>query len=298
VLPNGELWEGLKTLRKDNTGYDLKTLLIGAEGTLGIITAAALKLFPLPRNRIACWLGLASPAAAIALLARAQAGFDAQLTAFELICTLSRALVQKHMRGMPHIPVQSPWQVLCEFSGSGEDEGLARRVENFLAASIESGMAQEGIRAGSEAQRQRLWALRENISEAQKREGASIKHDIALPISRIAEFLERVAPLLAKAYPGIRHVAFGHLGDGNLHFNLSMPEDNANRQLLRHQAEVNCVVYDLVHELGGSISAEHGLGQLKREMIRRYKSPVEIAAMTAVKAALDPAGLMNPGKVL
>jgi FAD/FMN-containing dehydrogenase len=298
VLPNGELWEGLKTLRKNNTGYDLKHLLIGAEGTLGMITAAALKLFPLPAFRLVCWLGLASPAAAISLLKRAQARFDAQLTAFELMCPLALHLVRKHMPDAPRLPLEAPWHVLCEFSGNREDTGLQEEVEHFLAACIEQGAAEDGIRADSTAQADTLWALREQISEAQKREGISIKHDIALPISRIAEFLERVAPLLSRTFPGIRHVAFGHLGDGNLHFNLSMPDADLNRQLLARQPEANRLVYDLVHELDGSISAEHGLGQLKRETIRRYKPPAEIAAMIAIKKALDPAGLMNPGKVL
>ncbi|MDR1888173.1 MAG: FAD-binding oxidoreductase [Zoogloeaceae bacterium] len=304
VLPNGELWEGLKALRKNNTGYDLRHLLIGAEGTLGLITAAVLKLFPLPKSRVACWLGLTSPAAAIALLERTQAAFDAQLTAFELICPLSLSLVRQHFSHRAQIAriPHAPWHVLCEFSSSDEESALRERVERFLAAAlengIENGVTQEIILAQTNAQRQNLWGLRENISEAQKKEGVSIKHDIALPISRIAEFLERIPPLLAQAFPGIRHIAFGHLGDGNLHFNLSMPEAEANRRLQTRQPEANRIVHDLVHELGGSISAEHGLGQLKRDEIRRYKSPAELAAMSAIKQALDPEGLMNPGKVL
>lgn len=297
ILPNGELWDGLKALRKNNTGYDLRHLLIGAEGTLGIITAAVLKLFPLPSTRVACWLGVASPEAAIQLLNSAQCAFDARLTAFELICPVSLGLVQRHIHGAVQVP-PAPWHVLCEFSGSGADEDLQAHVEAFLEAEFESGRLVAGLLAQSEAQRQAFWSLRENISEAQKREGLSIKHDIAIPISRIAEFLQNVNPLLEKSFPGVRSVAFGHLGDGNLHFNLSMPDVEANRQLLAQQASANRIVHDLVDELGGSISAEHGLGQLKREEILRYKSPVEMAAMAAIKHALDPAGLMNPGKVL
>lgn len=297
VLPNGELWDGLKALRKNNTGYDLRHLLIGAEGTLGIITAAVLKLFPMPRSRVTCWLGVASPAAAVALLERTLEAFDARLTAFELVCPRSLGLVRQFMPGAVAVP-EAPWHVLCEFSGAGGDEALQARVEEFLALGMEAGSPLAALLAQSESQRQGLWALRENISEAQKREGLSIKHDIALPITAIATFLERVAPRLEQVFPGIRHVAFGHLGDGNLHFNLSMAGRDANGALLQRQAEANRLVHDLVHELGGSISAEHGLGQLKREEIRRYKSPVELAAMAAIKGALDPLGLMNPGKVL
>lgn len=297
VLPNGERWDGLQALRKNNTGYDLRHLLIGAEGTLGIITAAVLKLFPEPRTRVTGWLGVASPAAAIPLLNRFQKRFDAHLTAFELVCPLSLELVRRHISGIPRVP-DAPWHVLCELGDSDGAGDLPARVEAFFAEEIETGCLLDGVLAQSENQRQGLWRLRENISEAQKQEGISIKHDIAVPISRIAEFLERVQLPLVAAFPGIRHVAFGHLGDGNLHFNLSMADAEANRGLVARQAEANRIVHDLVHELGGSISAEHGLGQLKREEIRRYKSPVEMAAMQAIKNALDPAGLMNPGKVL
>lgn len=297
VLPNGERWDGLQALRKNNTGYDLRHLLIGAEGTLGIITAAVLKLFPEPRSRVTGWLGVASPAAAIALLNRFQQRFDAHLTAFELVCPLSLELVRRHISGIPRVP-DAPWHVLCELGDSDGAGDLQGRVEAFLAECFEDGSLLDGLLAQSESQRLGLWRIRENISEAQKQEGGSIKHDIAVPISRIAEFLERVQVPLATVFPGIRHVSFGHLGDGNLHFNLSMADAEANCGLLARQAEANRIVHDLVHELGGSISAEHGLGQLKRDEIRRYKSPVEMAAMQAIKNALDPAGLMNPGKVL
>lgn len=295
VLPNGELWSGLTALRKNNTGYDLRHLLIGAEGTLGIITAAALKLFPLPAETVTGWLGGASPAAAIDLLSKTRMGFDAQLTAFELICPLSLQLVRRHFPHLPP-PPSAPWHVLCEFSGSGEDN-LRHKAENFLTARLRDGAISDGILAQTNAQRKNLWALRENISEAQKKEGISIKHDIALPTSRVAEFLERVEPLLTARFPDIRHVAFGHLGDGNLHFNVSMQNPAANARLLAREHEVNEIVYDLVHTLEGSISAEHGIGQLKREFLTRYKTPAQLAAMRAIKHALDPAGLMNPGKI-
>lgn len=299
VLPNGELWDGLRALRKNNTGYDLRHLLMGAEGTLGIITAAVLKLFPLPRVQVTCWLGVDSPADAIALLHEVQQHFDSRLTAFELVCPVSLGLVQRHIPGATRVP-DAPWHVLCEFNGNGADEGyLQEAVQGFLQKRLEAGGGlREVVVAQSLSQRQGLWLLRENISEAQKQEGISIKHDIALPISRIPDFLRQVASRLEQVFPGVRAVTFGHLGDGNLHFNLSMPDAVRNPSFIARQSEVNQLVHDLVHELGGSISAEHGLGQLKREEILRYKSRAEMAAMGAIKKALDPQGLMNPGKVL
>jgi FAD/FMN-containing dehydrogenase len=308
VLPNGKCWAGLSALRKNNTGYDLRHLLIGAEGTLGLITAATLKLFPQPVETVTGWLGLPSPAAAVALLSTTQTAFDAQLTAFELICPQALQLVLRHFPHLPP-PPPAPWHVLCEFADSGEDarannhandhaENLRRKVENFLAVRLQDGAISDGVLAQSLAQRKNLWALRERISEAQKKEGVSIKHDIALPISRVDEFLRRVKPLLDARFPGVRQLAFGHLGDGNLHFNVSMPETIANAQLLAHEHTVNEIVYDLTHALEGAISAEHGIGQLKRDRLPRYKTPAQLAAMRAIKRALDPAGLMNPGKVL
>jgi FAD/FMN-containing dehydrogenase len=299
VLPDGEIWRGLNCLRKNNTGYDLKQLLIGAEGTLGIVTAAVLKLFPLPRHHLACWLGLPSPTAALTLLSWMQGIFDARLTAFELICPRAFYLVQKHFPRLTPLP-PAPWHVLCELSDCADDEEsrLRTETEKFLAGHLANGILQEAVLSRTEAERARFWQWRENISEAQKREGISIKHDIALPLSRVPEFLERIVPRLEKNFPGICHTAFGHLGDGNLHFNLSMPEPEANARLIKREAEANRLVYDLVHELSGSISAEHGIGQLKRALLPRYKTPTEITAMRAIKRALDPAGLMNPGKVL
>ncbi|MDR3352951.1 MAG: FAD-binding oxidoreductase [Zoogloeaceae bacterium] len=300
VLPNGECLPAPNLLRKNNTGYDLKHLLVGAEGTLGIITAAALKLFAPPQSETLGWLGLASPAAAVALLERTRGRFAAGLTAFELISPRALQLVYQHVPDMPRV-FDAPWHVLVELGTWTEDEegaALREAAERFWATEMESGRILDAILARTPAQARKLWALREHISEAQRREGVSVKHDIALPISRIPEFLEQVEPLLARAFPGIRHVTFGHLGDGNLHFNLSHADPAANTRLLAHAEEINRIVYDLVHHLSGSISAEHGLGQLKRETIRRYKSPPELAAMQSIKTALDPKGLMNPGKLL
>jgi FAD/FMN-containing dehydrogenase len=293
VLPSGEVWEGLRGLRKDNTGYDLKHLFIGAEGTLGVITAAVLKLFPLPKRQTTCWLNVASPAAAVVLLNAAKSVFDAQLTAFELVSETALQLVLKHIPGAVHPGSASPWYVLAEFSDAD-----SAAVECWLAGRMESGEVGDGVLAASETQARKLWALRENISEAQKIEGVSIKHDVAVPVSRIPDFLAAADAALEKAFPGIRVVAFGHVGDGNLHYNLSKPDAQENSSFLACQPQVNRLVHDVVHALSGSISAEHGLGQLKREEILRYKSPVEMGLMRSIKQTLDPLGLMNPGKVL
>lgn len=293
VLPSGEVWDGRRGLRKDNTGYDLKHLFIGAEGTLGIITAAVLKLFPLPRSQVTGWLNVASPDAAVRLLNHAKTVFDAQLTAFELVSEAALGLVLKNFPASRRPTGISPWYVLAEFS----DAPLAI-VENWLAAQLAAGLAADAVLAQSGAQAQDLWALRENISQAQKIEGVSIKHDIALPLSSLSTFLQQADRALEAAYPGIRIVAFGHVGDGNLHYNLSQPVASANLLFLAQQPAVNQIVHDLVHALQGSISAEHGIGQLKREELLRYKDPVEIGLMRCLKQALDPQGLMNPGKIL
>nr|MBL8412277.1 FAD-binding oxidoreductase [Dechloromonas sp.] len=292
VLPSGEIWDGLRGLRKDNTGYDLKQLFIGAEGTLGIITAAVLKLFPLPKVQTTCWLNVATPAVAVELLNQAKSGFDAHLTAFELVSDVALGLVLKNIAGSARPTAHSPWYILAEFSDADP-----AAIEAWLAAQVASGMVGDGTLAASVAQAQKLWALRENISEAQKIEGVSIKHDIAVPVSRIPEFLARADAALAAAFPGIRIVAFGHVGDGNLHYNLSKPDAQDNAAFIGNQSAVNRIVHDLVNELQGSISAEHGIGQLKREELQRYKSPVEQALMRSIKQMLDPQGLMNPGKL-
>jgi FAD/FMN-containing dehydrogenase len=293
VLPNGEIWNGLRGLRKDNTGYDLKQLFIGAEGTLGIITAAVLKLYPLPKTQTTCWLNVASPSVAVDLLNRAKTEFDAQLTAFELISEIALGLVLRNIPGAARPTASSPWYVLAEFSDAAPET-----VECWLAAQLASDLVADGALAASQAQAAKLWSLRENISEAQKIEGISIKHDISVPVSAIPAFLETADALLARAFPGIRVVAFGHVGDGNLHYNLSKPDAQDNAAFIAAQPEVNRIVHDTVQALNGSISAEHGIGQLKRDEILRYKSPVEMALMRALKQAIDPRGLMNPGKVL
>ena len=298
VLPSGEVWNGLRGLRKDNTGYDLKQLFIGAEGTLGIITAAVVKLFPLPQATATAWLAIASPHVAVRLLGELQSAFGASLTACELVSDVSLGLVLKNIRGAQAPLAVSPWYLLVELSGAGTVDALNTALEGFLGQSLESGAISDGVLAQSGEQAKRLWALRESISEAQKIEGFSIKHDISVPISRIGDFVERADAALSQAFPGIRIVTFGHLGDGNLHYNQSKPEAGENAAFIAAQSQVNELVHDIVHQLGGSISAEHGIGQLKRDELLRYKSPLEMDLMRSIKRTLDPQGLMNPGKVL
>ena len=298
VLASGEIWDGLRGLRKDNTGYDLKHLFIGAEGTLGIITAAVLKLFPLPRANATAWLAIASPAAAVRLLADLQARFASTLTACELVSDVALGLVRQHIPG-PHPALSaSPWHLLIELSAGGEEGELREALGSLLAEALASGTISDAVLAQSGEQARRLWAMRESIGEAQRIDGLSIKHDVSVPISRIPEFVERADQALTEAFPGLRIVAFGHIGDGNLHYNQSQAAAGLNAAFLAAQPTVNRIVHDLVDELGGSISAEHGIGQLKRDELLRYKSPVEIEMMRAIKRVLDPQGLMNPGKVL
>ena len=293
VLPSGEIWNGMRSLRKDNTGYDLKQLFIGAEGTLGIITAAVLKLYPVPKTQTTCWLSVASATVAVDLLNAAKSKFDAQLTAFELISEASLALVLRHIPESRRPTPLSPWYLLAEFSDATPSD-----VEYWLGEMLEAALISDAVFAQSEAQARSLWALRENISEAQKREGVSIKHDVSVPVSRIPDFLSQADTALQNAYPGIRIIAFGHVGDGNLHYNLSKPDALENADFIASQPEVNRIVHDTVNALNGSISAEHGIGQLKREELLRYKSTLEIAMMRSIKNAFDPLGLMNPGKIL
>ena len=298
VLPSGEICNGLRGLRKDNTGYDLKQLFIGAEGTLGIITAAVIKLFPLPSATATAWLSVESPSAAVRLFGELQAAFGAALTACELISDVSLGMVLKHIRGaQPPLP-GSQWYLLIELSGTGEEADLRSACEAFLATALENAWIGDAVLAQSGEQAANLWDLRERISEAQKIEGFSIKHDISVPVSRIGEFIERADAALQAAYPGIRIVAFGHVGDGNLHYNQSKPEAGENAEFMAAQPEVNRIVHDIVDALGGSISAEHGIGQLKRGELAHYKSAVEMEMMRAIKRTFDPMGLMNPGKVL
>lgn len=297
VLADGRIWNGLRALRKDNTGYDLKHLFIGAEGSLGIITAATLKLFPQPGAKATAWVAVTNPAAAVSLLGDLRDSAGDNVTAFELIGRSALDLVLRHLpSSRDPLAEGSDWQLLIELSGNSI--GLTESLEQGLMAAVEAGLAVDAVIATSEAQADSLWALRENISEAQRIEGVSIKHDVAVPVSRVAEFISRADALLFAKYPDVRIVCFGHIGDGNLHYNQSKPEVQSNAEFVAQTASVNRLVHDLVHELGGSISAEHGLGQLKRDEVLRYKRPVEMDLMRAVKHAIDPRCLFNPGKLL
>ena len=299
VLPDGRVWDGLRALRKDNTGYDLKHLFVGAEGTLGIITAAVLKLFPKPRSQATALVALESPAAALQLLARLREEAGERITGFELISRICIDLVLKHIpNARDPLATPSPWYVLVELSDSTQGSALDALLEEALGNAAEDGSIGDAVIAASDAQRRALWALRENVSEAQKLDGVSIKHDVSVPVSRVPEFIERADAALIARFPDIRIVAFGHMGDGNVHYNCGKPRADEASRFYGESPEVNHVVYEVVRDLNGSISAEHGLGVLKAEEIKRYKSPLELEMMRAVKRALDPHGVMNPGKVL
>ncbi|WP_459614824.1 FAD-binding oxidoreductase [Bordetella sp. 2513F-2] len=298
VLPDGRVWNGLRGLRKDNTGYDLKSLFIGSEGTLGVITGAVLKLYPPPAGRLTAWVGAESPVQVVSLLGRLQAGCGERLTAFEMMSATCLDLVLGHVSGAASpLRGRHPYHALVELSDT-EPGGLAERLERVLGAALDDGLIADGAVAGSEAQSQAMWKLREGISQAQVRAGKAVKHDIALPISRLAAFVEEADLALTSDFPGLPIVNFGHVGDGNLHYNVLLPPNTGAAEYARLAAALNRRVHDLVAQRGGSISAEHGVGQLRREELRRYKSAVEMDLMLLVKRALDPNQLMNPGKLL
>jgi D-lactate dehydrogenase (cytochrome) len=296
VLADGRVMEGLQALRKNNTGYDLKHLFIGAEGTLGVITAAVLKLFPLPAGREVALAALANADAALELFHLAGRDRTDTLTAFEYINRQSLALAAAHIEGVSD-PFQGPHDcyALIELSGAGD---LRQALETLLAEAMESGIVEDAVIAASGAQAADLWRIRETIPEAQINAGASVKHDVSVPVSRVPEFLEKAEEIVTGKMAGVRVVAFGHLGDGNIHFNLSQPEDMDGEAFLDQWGDFNRLVHDLVAGMGGSFSAEHGIGQLKKDDLRRYKSAVELELMETLKQVLDPKGIMNPGKVL
>ena len=299
VLPDGQIWDGLRGLRKDNTGYDLKQLFVGAEGTLGIITAAVLKLYPRPRAKVTALVALQSPAKALELLSLMQGDCGDRLTGFELMSAFCLALVAKHYPAT-RLPLAQayPQYVLLELSDTASAASLDAALHAALAEASERGLVLDAAVAASEAQAAALWALRENIPEAQVHEGKQIKHDVSVPISRIAEYIAATDAELQRAFPGVRMVTFGHLGDGNLHYNVAHPAGGDEEAFMARASEVRRVVHDCAARFAGSISAEHGLGQYKRDEILRYKSPLEMDLMRRIKAALDPQGIMNPGKVL
>lgn len=299
VLPDGRIWNGLRGLRKDNTGYDLKQLFIGSEGTLGIITAAVLKLYPAVRSRTTAWVALPSTQAAVDLIGRMRGLCGDRLTGFELMSRQSVEFVLRHVAGCndPFAEVH-PWYVLIELSDTLLDAPLNEMLENGLGEAFEQGEALDAVVAGNETQVAALWKIREGISEAQNHEGPSLKHDISVPVSSIPAFIETADQQLQAAFPGVRIVAYGHVGDGNLHYNISKPVGSEDAPFKAQAEAIMHVIYDVTRAFAGSISAEHGLGQAKREAARRYKDPLELELMRTLKQALDPAGLMNPGKLL
>ena len=294
VLPNGGVFRGLKRLRKDNTGYDLKQLLIGAEGTLGVVTAASLKLFPVAASRAVAIAGLTTAEAAIALLERAKFESCGAVEAFELMSRVGVAFALKNIAGLRE-PLGDawPWYVLVE-TASGEAGAAERAIERLLAGALEDSLIGDAVLAQSDGQAKALWRLREDLSAAQKPEGVNWKHDISVPVSRIPEFLARADAALLHRWPGARIAAFGHVGDGNLHYNIAQPEGGDPAAFDRDRDAGAEVVHDIVAALGGSISAEHGLGAMKTAEALRYKSAAEVEAMRAVRRALDPKRIMNP----
>ena len=299
VLADGSVCDTLRGLRKDNTGYDLRNLLIGSEGTLGIITAATLKLFPLPRAQVTALAAVPSLEAAVGLLNRARAAAGAGLTAFEVmsdVC-LQRAVQELSRLRMP-LPFTQPWFALLELSDHESEAHARGLLEGLLGEAIEAGVVADAAIAQTLAESRAMWALREGIPEAHAKAGGNVKHDIALPVSSIAEFVASTNAALAQRFDWIQPSVFGHLGDGNLHYNMATRDGVPIARAFENQPAINRIVHDAVAARGGSISAEHGVGQLKRDDLPLYKSAAELAAMRAIKQALDPLGLMNPGKLL
>jgi FAD/FMN-containing dehydrogenase len=299
VTADGEVWDGLSGLRKDNTGYDLRHLMIGSEGTLGIITAATLKLYPQPAATMTALAACDSLAQCVALLRAARGRLDAGLTGFEVMGRFALSLVEKHFPALPRPLPAAPWTVLLELADAEGEAPARTRLEAVLGDALERGLISDAAVAESLAQARGLWHLRESIPLAQAEEGLNIKHDISLPVSAIPAFCERTDAALRAAIPGVRLVNFGHLGDGNLHYNVQAPDGEDGRAFLREREdEVNRIVYDAVAAHGGSFSAEHGVGALKVHEMAARKSPVALAWMRRIKQALDPQGILNPGRVL
>jgi FAD/FMN-containing dehydrogenase len=300
VTPQGEVWQGLSGLRKDNTGLDLRNLFIGSEGTLGVITAATLKLFPKPAAQRTAWAAVPSVQAAVDLLGLAQQQLGAGLTGFEMMGQVALGLVVKHFPSMS-VPLwqSTPYCVLLELSDTDNEDHAHQQLERLLETALEHGCVVDAVVAQTIAQSKALWHVRESISMAQATEGLNIKHDIALPVSAIPAFVAQTDALLAQQLPGVRMVNFGHLGDGNLHYNVQCPlHADAAAFLQAHEAQVNHWVYEAVKSFGGSISAEHGIGRLKADTLPHYKDPVALAMMRSIKQALDPKNVMNPGRML
>jgi FAD/FMN-containing dehydrogenase len=299
VLPDGQVWDGLRGLRKDNTGYDLKQLFLGAEGTLGIITAAVLKLYPKPRERVTAFVAVSDLPAAVELLSRCRATSGDAVTSFELLPRVGVDLGQKYIAGVVEpLRERRDYYVLIELTSAIENSGLRDALEKALEQALEDGLIADATVAESAEQARRLWFVRESLVELQKFAGASIKHDVSVAVSRVPAFMTQALAAVTKALPGVRPVPFGHIGDGNIHFNLYQPESMDAAEFLARQPDLSRIVHDIVAELGGSISAEHGIGRLRRDDLRRYKPAIELELMRRIKHALDPHDIMNPGKVI
>ena len=299
VLPTGEIWDGLRRLKKDNTGYDLRDLFIGAEGTLGVITGAVLKLFPQPAGHQVAFVGLASPEKALRLFEKASNLCANALTGFELMPRIGIDFTTKHIaNARDPLPSAHDWYVLIDISTSDSAETAETMVTTLLEQGLEDGLIDDAVIASSVAQQKALWHMRESMSDAQKPEGGSIKHDVSVPVSKIPAFMAEAEKGVLAAMPGARICAFGHLGDGNIHYNISQPVGADKAEFLARWREMNAIVHGIVMAAGGSISAEHGIGQLKRDELAAIRSEIEIDLMRRIKRAFDPAGIMNPGKVV
>jgi D-lactate dehydrogenase (cytochrome) len=298
VLADGRIWHGLRKLKKDNTGYDLRHIFIGSEGTLGIITAAVLKLFPAPRAVETAFVGLPSPQDALALLNLLQSRVGGALTSFELIARIGMEFDFKHLSGARD-PLGSPhpWYVLLELSSPGEG-ALRETLENALNDAAEKNIITDAALVSNEAQRTAFWKLRTGLTETQKPEGGSIKHDVSVPVADVPAFLDEASAAVTKLIPGARPVPFGHMGDGNIHYNISQPVGGEREKFLARWDEVNALVHKIVAKYGGSISAEHGIGVMKRDLLPEVKDPVEMDMMRALKRTFDPNNILNPGKML
>ncbi|QRM54530.1 FAD-binding oxidoreductase [Sinorhizobium sp. BG8] len=299
VLPTGEIWDGLRRLKKDNTGYDLRDLFIGAEGTLGIITGAVLKLFPRPLGHEVGFVGLKTVEDALSLFDKASSLCGTALTGFELMPRIGVDFTTRHIPGVRDpLATQHAWYALIDISTSDSAETATRMIEALLNDAIESGLAENAVIAASEQQRRALWHMRESMSPAQKPEGGSIKHDVSVPVSSIPAFMHEADAAVMKAMPGARICSFGHMGDGNIHYNISQPVGADKQAFLDRWRELNAIVHGIVLKYGGSISAEHGIGQLKRDELAEIRPAIEIDLMSRIKRSFDPAGIMNPGKVI
>ncbi|MBS38247.1 MAG: hydroxyacid dehydrogenase [Thiotrichales bacterium] len=299
VLPDGQIWDGLRKLRKDNTGYDLKQIFIGSEGTLGIVTAAVLRLFPRPRSVVTAFVGMRDVDSALSLLNETRSCCGDSITGFELISRRCLEFCLQHIPGTRNpLEGEHAWYVLVELQSGIAGVGLRNSAEEAFATAFESDVIQDATIAENESQALAFWKIRESLPEAELHEGGSIKHDVSVPLPDIPAFIDQASEAVEKVLPGVRVVAFGHLGDGNIHFNVAQPEGDDKDAYLAKWGFVNEIVHGIVGSFDGSISAEHGLGRLKRDEVRHYKSPLEIDLMEKLKAAMDPDGMLNPGKVV